>query len=354
MLVDGVIQLAKMMGIDNVKVHKTYVQMSCPFSSKLHEKATDRHPSLSVVLKLRSHWRCFACGQRGLMYGLAYQWATMFQKDPTPLLDLIDKQEDSVTVRCTILDEKYNEKWNRTAEARGIEWDVLDETELAPFACPPTEYILSRGLAPDTIKAFEIGFDSYFRETDTGKSQPRVTFPVRRRDGKLIGIVGRAIYDDAKEKYFNYWHFTKTNYLYGQNMVRQKWAILVEGMIDVNKLWEYGLPVVGTMGSLPSERQAQLLEEYERIYLALDRDKAGEEGTRWTIQRLNNRVPLFTVTFPDGKTDPKQMTQEEAWASIDQSKRVLACDTCGGLGRVRRIEVCGPCNGTGMVKPVSV
>lgn len=318
--------MAGMMGVTKTQIRSTYVLMSCPFASKLHQKAEDKHPSLSVVLGLRSYWRCFACGQRGILYGLAYQWASLFGKDPAPILDLIDFEENSVTVRCQILDQKFDAKWKKDGESMAdrIDFEVFDEMELGPFTGRVPQYILDRGIALATCKEWQIGSDPDWRDPETKQIWPRVVFPVRRMDQKLVGIVGRTIDDDGPNRYYNYWHFTKTNHLYGIDKVKDRdFVMVVEGMVDVLKLWEYSLPVVGTMGAMPSDRQAQLLQEFGKVLLALDRDKAGKEGVEWLIPRLKDRVQLYTVTFPDGKTDPKQMTMEESWEAVDKAKRVL-------------------------------
>jgi DNA primase len=94
-------------------------------------------------------------------------------------------------------------------------------------------------------------------------------------------------------------------------------------LFDVLKWWEYGLPVVGLMGSQPSEAQAKLLLEFEMVYLALDADEAGAKGTKWLKSRLKGRVPIYAVRFPEGKKDPGEMGKEEAWAAITTAKRIL-------------------------------
>lgn len=321
--------MAEMMGVDKVQVRSTYVLMSCPFSKVTHEKATDRHPSLSVVLGPRSHWRCFACGQRGIMYGLAYQWGHQEKKDPAPLLDLIDAEENSLTAVCTRLDQGFEDRWKgwqpqSEAAADKVNFDVFEEVELEPFIGRVPQYILDRGISIETCKEWQLGLDKDWRDFDTKVVWPRLVFPVRRKDGKLVGMIGRALEDGAPHKYYNYWNFTKTSHLYGLDKVKDRdWVIVVEGMIDVLKFSEYRLPVVGTMGALPSERQALLLQEFGRVCLALDRDKAGVEGERWMTRRLEGRVPVFTVPFPDGKTDPKQFTMEEAWTAVENMKRIL-------------------------------
>jgi DNA primase len=65
-----------------------------------------------------------------------------------------------------------------------------------------------------------------------------------------------------------------------------------------------------------------MFKEYGRIYIALDADAGGESGVSDMLKTLRDRLPLFRVRFPDGKTDPKQCTREEAWTSLETAKRI--------------------------------
>ncbi len=77
------------------------------------------------------------------------------------------------------------------------------------------------------------------------------------------------------------------------------------------------------MGAIPSEGQAQLALEFERVYLALDRDQAGADGERALVRRLQGRVPLFRLAFPGNKKDPKDCTYEEAHQAVETARRIL-------------------------------
>jgi DNA primase len=149
---------------------------------------------------------------------------------------------------------------------------------------------------------------------------------------------GRAVDEIKGEKYWNYWNFPKSHYLFGENMVVAREVAekqregdkyepllgiaVVEGYLDAIKWWEYEIPTVALMGSSISKEQINLLKDYERLYIALDADPAGDDGTQEILCQLRNRMPLFRVKFPDGKTDPKQLTREEVWDALDSMKRI--------------------------------
>lgn len=325
MRADGIIQLVTMLGTEKIVQRKTYIQISCPLAKWTHRSGADRHPSLNIMIRDndRSGFKCHACLKSGTLNSLVIDWSLHTGTNADPMFDLIKREEESVEAVHGRMDRRTDNKWANLELFEKSDYAVFSEEEIKPFVGRVPQYILDRGIKIETCREWELGIDEDWKDVDSGKKWTRAVFPVRRRDGKLVGLVGRAVDEGCPHRYINYWHFPK-HYIYGLNKLKDRHAlIVVEGMIDTLKFWEYGLPVGGTMGAELSEEQAQLMLNFERVYLALDRDKAGEEGTRWLIKRLQNRVPLFRLEFPDGKTDPKQLTQEEAWQSWDQAKRVL-------------------------------
>jgi hypothetical protein len=326
---EAIIRLAGMLGAIKINARRTYVQIPCPLASKTHQNGTDKHPSLSILVKdvERSGWKCHSCGAKGLLNDLITHWAVINRKDPTEPYALIKKEEEGLEALCTRVDHRLvDDKWNAPSfVSDGVDFEVFEEKELDAFERSVPQWAIDRGLTLETCKEWNLRYDPEWKDPETGENWPRLVIPVRRRDGKLVGLVGRALDHDCPNKYWAYWHWNKSNYIYGQDRVPKdaKAIIVVEGMFDTMKLWEYGLPVGGVIGSEPSERQAQMLMEYGKVLLALDRDKAGEKGTDWLIQRLRNRVPLFSVPFPDGKIDPKQFTFEEAWEGYKNARRIL-------------------------------
>ncbi len=339
MRAEGIVALAGMMG-STAKVRKTYVNIQCPFAPFYHKNGTDNSPSCNVFIAEgdRSGWKCHSCGRHGTLAGMVIQWALLTRKDATDLLDLVQEEEESVGAVCGRLDRKWDEKWKeREAEViKGMDLDVFSEEELAPFLGKVPKYIIDRGYSIETCKAWRLGYDKEWKDEDGPR--PRLVIPIRRRDGKLVGMSGRAVDDIKGKKYWNYWNFPKSHYLFGEDMVLAAQAeekaregdkyqpllalAIVEGYLDAIKWWEYQIPTVSIMGSSISNEQIHLLKDYERLYIALDADKAGEDGIAEIVRRLRNRMPLLRVPFPGGKTDPKQLTQDEAWYALENAKRL--------------------------------
>ena len=328
MRAEAIVQLADMMGVRTAPPKRTYVLMECPLAPVTHKKGSDNTPSLSVLVKDgdRSGWICHSCHSKGTLPGLVIQWSLYFHKDATAALDLIEKEENSIEAICGRVDRKWDEKWAaRDAEAvSGVDFEGFSEEELAPFLGKVPRYIIDRGFALETCKAWNLGYDKEWRDPDTGENRPRVVIPIRRHDGKLVGMAGRAIDDKKEKKYWNYWNFHKSKYLFGQHMVSEDQIVaVVEGEFDVLRWWEHEIKTVGLMGSTPSDEQFELLASYECLFLALDKDEAGFRGRDEIHKRLGKRIELFDTVFPDGKTDPDELTQKEAQQCLLHAKKLL-------------------------------
>lgn len=329
MRAEAIVDLAGLLGVRVGAQRKTYVLLECPLASVTHKKGTDDTPSLSVRVhdNDRSGWHCFSCGCKGTLPGLVIQWALYHNKDATAALDLIDKEENSIEAVCGRVDRKWDDKWKERDEAAvaAVDFEIFSEEEISPFLGKVPRYIIDRGFDLETCKAWQLGYDKEWRDPDTKINRPRVVIPIRRADGKLVGMSGRAIDDEKNQRYYNYWNFHKSNYLFGQNMTEQEKPLVAvaEGYFDVLRWWGYGINVVGIMGSHPSEPQFEKLACYEDLFLALDKDDGGFRGRDAIRKRLGGRVNLYDTVFPDGKTDPDDLTKEEAEHCLLHAKKLL-------------------------------
>lgn len=329
MRAEAIVELADLLGVRTAPPKKTYVLMECPLAPITHKKETDNTPSLSVLVKDddRSGWICHSCGSKGTLPGLVIQWSLYTRKDATAALDLIEKEENSIEAVCGRVDRKWDEKWKKRDEeaVSGVDFEVFSEEELAPFLGKVPRYIVDRGFSLETCKAWQLGYDKEWRDPDTGANRPRVVIPIRRVDGKLVGMAGRAIDDEKNQKYWNYWNFHKSKYLFGQHMATPETplVVVVEGEFGVLRWWEHEINVVGLMGSHPSDAQFEMLACYETLFLALDKDNAGFKGRDEIHKRLGKRIELYDTVFPDGKTDPDELTQKEAQQCLLHAKKLL-------------------------------
>ncbi|MEI6240618.1 MAG: DNA primase [Planctomycetia bacterium] len=188
--------------------------------------------------------------------------------------------------------------------------------ERSPEARAARDYLAGRGLSPDTITRFELGFappawDWLLRQaTAAGISsaqlarvgliverqdrsghydrfRDRVIFPIRDPLGRCVAFGGRVLPGASSDaaKYINSPEtpvFSKSSMLYGLDTAREamatsRRAVVVEGYTDCLAARQAGIDdVVAVLGTALGERHAKLLRRYaDRIVLVLDGDDAG-------------------------------------------------------------------------------
>lgn len=172
------------------------------------------------------------------------------------------------------------------------------------------QYLIARSIAPETTKHFGIGYFS-----GKGSMANRIVIPIHNEAGELIAYAGRSI-DTTEPRYKLPSGFKKTKVLYNLNRVvalaaRREVVIVVEGFFDCMKVHQAGYPlVVALMGSILSDAQEKILENFSRVTLMLDGDEPGKEAARAIGARLMYRTFLKIVNLPNGK-QPDQLSSEE-------------------------------------------
>lgn len=197
-------------------------------------------------------------------------------------------------------------------------------------------YLTARGIKPETITFFEIGFSpgsSFLRDylfslgysleiiqraglvdqKNFDRFQSRIIFPLRDEKGNLLGFMGRMFPDtDKGPKYLNTPEttiFKKSNYLYGlfyskDYILEEKRVILVEGTIDFIISFQNGLKnIVAISGSALTIEQLKKIKRYcQEISLAFDNDLAGFKTTLKTnmlAKGLGFKVKKLVYNYKD-------------------------------------------------------
>lgn len=196
------------------------------------------------------------------------------------------------------------------------------------------DYMINqRGLTEETLTAFRIGLtdvDEYKYRTDLGGISNRISFPILENktfNPKCIGMGYRTLQSE-KAKYINDCNqegrvnqdlnltgvFVKGNVLYGYTMAqpwikKYKFAILVEGYVDVLSMYQSGLKnTVSGMGTSITEAQADTLKKVTNsILLILDSDSAGIKSMiRILPMLLSKGFTIAVCTFNKGM-DPSDI-----------------------------------------------
>lgn len=302
----------------------------CPF----HNEKT---PSF-VVSETKQIFTCFGCGATGDVLSFVEKY---YQLD---FMQAVEKLADEygITVRRGFhKSENKEQAYQINREAAKFFFRALRER-----ANPGYSYMKKRGIAPETLNKFGIGYadsqwDSLYRHlTAMGfkkekllelglisqskgkyydKFRGRVMFPIMNTSGKVIGFGGRIV-GEGEPKYLNSQEssvFLKKNNLYGLNITRQEigredQAILVEGYMDVVSLYQSGVRnVSASLGTALTENQAKLLKRYtDNVVLSYDADQAGINAALRgldILHRENCRVKVLHVT--DGK-DPDEFVKK--------------------------------------------
>lgn len=196
-------------------------------------------------------------------------------------------------------------------------------------------YFASRGLTKQTIDTFNLGYApsgwqhleeafpqdieglkllGLVRTSQKGRDfdllRDRVIFPIKDRQGRVVGFAGRSLGDEMP-KYINSSEspvFQKQFILYGLYEARQAKAnnyMMVEGYMDVIALHQAGIyGAVAPMGTAANEGQiANLLKYNDSLTLCFDGDEAGQRAAWRTLEIaapiLSDGKQLKFLTLPD-------------------------------------------------------
>ncbi len=226
------------------------------------------------------------------------------------------------------------------------------------------EYFLKRGLTPNTIKKFGLGYapDSWTALTDHLKSmgyseqelvlanltkrsdkngrcydnfRNRVMFPIIDVRGNVVAFGGRVM-DDSKPKYVNTSDtpvYKKGAGIFALNFAKSnpdKRLILVEGYMDVISMHQAGFTqTIACLGTALTPEQANILSRYaEEVVLCYDNDEAGAAATERALRILARTNLSVKVIRPEGGKD------------VDEIIRTHGKDRIAGLisGAMNEVE----------------
>src|SRR5271166_4458048 len=202
-----------------------------------------------------------------------------------------------------------------------------------PETAHAREYLKTRGLSPETIAEFRIGFapESGFLLRDSlrgqydedtlresglfswkdqreeeqqkkaslySKFRNRVMFPIANEQGKVIAFTGRTLATDEKSgpKYLNSPEtpiYSKSRVLFNLDKAKEAirkldYAILVEGQMDCITVYSAGLRnVIASSGTAFTDAQARLLGRFsKKIVVNFDPDTAGAAAAERSLALL--------------------------------------------------------------------
>ena len=351
--------------VDIVKVIEGYIRLRkagaqnysglCPFHK-------EKSPSFSVHA-VRQFYHCFGCGVSGDVFsfvgkienvGFPEAVRIVAQKSGIPL----PKREFSSPEEAA--ESRLRGKLLDLHEA-AASW--FEEQLRGPEGALAREYLAGRGMTPEGIKLFRIGYapDSFgalrdrlggmadeptlrasglFSSKEQGdgtdgriydRFRKRVTFPICNESGRVIAFTARTLEtgEKAGAKYINSPEtplYVKGQVLFNldkaKSAIRQAgYALLVEGQMDCISLFLRGIQhVIATSGTAFTEQQVAILKRHtQNVVVNFDPDAAGANAAEKSIALLTEEGFNLKLVTLEGGLDPDRFIRERGVQAYTQA-----------------------------------
>lgn len=330
----------------------------CPF----HQEKT---PSFSVNPG-KGFYKCFGCGKGGNaftflmeMEGLNFREAVqrVAEMSGVPLPEPVD-------------DRQYEQSKKRKEEKKQLSEQVIELNRIAlefwekelhgnsKQAKAARDYLDGRGITEEVQRQFRVGFspdawdvlNDHLKQTGADEKiieqsglvsvneekervfdrfRGRIMFPVLDVNGNPVAFGARAMGDD-QPKYLNSPEtpaYVKGQHLYGlfqsKDTIRQKkFAILVEGYLDLIALYQFGITnVAASLGTAFTPEQSKLLSRFtKRVVINYDGDNAGISAAKRAIEHLLPQdFEIKVLVLPDGQ-DPDDFIRENGTEAYNAAR----------------------------------
>ncbi|MGZ4788102.1 MAG: DNA primase [Terriglobales bacterium] len=361
---------------DIVRIVGEYVQLRksgaqnfqglCPFHK-------EKSPSFSVHVG-KQFYHCFGCGESGdvfkfiqkienITFGESIRFIAQKLGVPMPKVEYDSPAEArQAALRGKLID--VNE--------RACAWfqDQLRRSE----GTHAREYLAGRGLTPEIIAKFRIGFapESGFLLRDSVRGQfdeevmkesglfswkqdenategarvasanlyskfrNRIMFPIMNEQGRVIAFTGRTLSTDEKAgpKYLNSPEtslYVKSRVLFNLDKAKDAirkfgYAILVEGQMDCISVFAADFHnVIASSGTAFTDLQAKLLGRYtQQVVVNFDPDTAGATATERTLGLLVEEDFNIKVVALETGFDPDLYIRKKGRAAYENALRGAA------------------------------
>ncbi len=311
----------------------------CPFHN---EKTPSFHVSRDKQI-----WRCFGCGLGGDVFSFIMQ---MEGVDFPESMRLLAKKAGVEIPRYDTMEANEKQKLQRVQNfAAAYYHKMLLES---PKAAAARTYVERRGITPELIELFQLGFapDEWDAFVTLAKSRGisdhdlmtagltltkksgaglidrfrhRLMIPLCDIHGSIIGFTARVLNPEDQPKYMNSPEtplYKKGAMLFGLNLAKQAihtegLIIIVEGNLDVIASHKAGVRhVVASSGTALTEMQIQLLKRFTtNLIFCFDADAAGFKAAQRGIQLAQSLLCNVSVVLipEDAGKDPDDVVQKD-------------------------------------------
>jgi DNA primase catalytic core len=322
-------RLAEARGIKLTR-HGADLLGKCPFHN-------DKTPSL-VITPSKNLWHCLgACNAGGTCIdwvmranGISFRHAVeLLRADHLPMADAPIQPVKTGTVR------KLPPPIAREADDRVLLLQVVDYYNESLKQSPEAmKYLESRGLkSPEIIDRFKLGFANrtlgyrlpaknraagaemrgrlqqlgIYRQSGHEHFNGSLVIPVFNVSGEVVEMYGRKVTPNLREGTPDHLYLpgAHAGVWNEEALATSKDIVLCEALIDALTFWTAGIRNVtasyGVNGFTADHRAAFEKHGIERVYIAYDRDEAGEKAARELAAELMRMgIECFRVLFPKG------------------------------------------------------
>lgn len=306
------LDLARFQGIKLEKRGKDFFAL-CPF----HD---DKTPSLSINPQ-KQVFNCFGCEAKGSVI----DWVMLWDKVSfSHAVEILRQQLPGQDEQTLMLD-------NQATDAELLDQVLtLYQRSLSQHR-KALKYLDSRGLNdPELLKRFRLGFSDRSLGYHMGPLSQRegrrtrnrlkklgvlrksghehfwghLVIPVFNVAGEISELYGRRIHDVKGSPSHLYLPGPHKGFFNTEALSLGKDLILCESLIDALTFWKHGFHNVtsayGVTGLTDELVQALEKSEIERVFMAYDKDEAGDKAARKHAQRLSKAgLECLRVAFPE-------------------------------------------------------
>ncbi len=301
----------------------------CPF----HNEKT---PSFTVSNQ-KGLFHCFGCQAGGDAVGFVMKSQNLDFKEA--VISLANEFSIAIPYESSTNNLETKKKEQEDYKIAEVINQFFEQNLKTAQGAKARQYLQNRGISPEIIKKFNIGFAPNSFESltkhllalgfsgsalekcgaigknDRGqfydKFRNRIIFPIKDNRGKIIAFGGRTIGDDLP-KYLNSSEtalFKKSQTLFNLDLAKQSiasksCAIMVEGYMDVVSLNIFGFEnsVAGLGTAISNEHITNLFHYTEKIIICLDGDEAGIRAAKriadLALPLISSKKSLYFIILP--------------------------------------------------------
>lgn len=273
--------------LGNAKLSDVSITILCPF----HEEHT---PSCSISV-VKGAFYCFGCGASGTIVDLV---AKLEHTDALHALRIVQKIHKGNKHKLTAIEFTIEEH-----DAEQLQQEAYDFFYSLPkpsWDVITNNYMLSRGFTRKVLRHFDVRINQ--------SSTYPIIIPLFERK-HFRGYVCRRVDNETADKYRYNKGFSRHSVVVGR-MDKDKPVLVVEGIMDLMKAYQYGYPnVCALLGwKCTAEQAKKLAKRAPSIICGLDNDEHGDQGYRELKEQLD--MPVVRLPIIDVK-DVGEMTQRQ-------------------------------------------